>query len=206
MMTTSPFTKHLHVVFIALLLHAGLAAAQPAGQPKAPGAAAASDAALTAEVQKSIADYQLGPDDKVRVTVFDEGELSGEFSVSATGKIAMPLIGDIRAGGLTVDQLKDEVERALREGYLKDPKVNVEVTTFRPFYILGEVNKPALYPYTNGLSVLGAVATAGGFTYRANTHKVFIRRANEEKEREYPLTSITPVAPGDTIRIAERFF
>jgi polysaccharide export outer membrane protein len=78
--------------------------------------------------------------------------------------------------------------------------------TFRPFYILGEVQKPGEYPYTNGLTVLNAVATANGFTYRANTRKVFIKRADASTEEKFPLNSQTPVAPGDTIRIAERYF
>ncbi len=77
---------------------------------------------------------------------------------------------------------------------------------YRPFYILGEVNKPGEYPYTNGLTVLNAVAAAEGFTYRANKGRVFIKRAEGEKEEEFPLVGTTQVAPGDTIRIAERFF
>ena len=78
--------------------------------------------------------------------------------------------------------------------------------TYRPFYILGEVNKPGEYPYTNGLTVLNAVATANGFTYRANTHRVRIRRVGESEEKEYEITSTSAVAPGDTIRIRERLF
>ena len=169
-------------------------------------ASASTDAALQAQVQQTIAGYRLGPDDHVRVNVFDEPSVSGEFAVGSTGKISMPLIGDVQAQGLTIQQLQEEVLAKLREGYLKDPKVSAEMATYRPFYILGEVNHPALYPYSNGLTVLNAVATAGGFTYRANTKKIYIRRENEQKEAEYPLTSLTPVAPGDTIRIGERFF
>ena len=82
----------------------------------------------------------------------------------------------------------------------------MQVQKYRPFYILGEVTKPGEYPYTNGLTVLNAVATANGFTYRANTKKVMIKRANSNSEQELPLNSTTPVAPGDTIRIVERFF
>jgi polysaccharide export outer membrane protein len=107
---------------------------------------------------------------------------------------------------MTIPQFQKEVETALKNGYLKEPRVSVEVLNYRPFYILGEVTKPGEYPYTNGLTVQNAVATANGFTYRANTKKVFIKRADATEEREYPLTSNTQVAPGDTIRIAERFF
>lgn len=152
-------------------------------------------------------DYKLGAGDKVRIIVFGEDSLSGEFAVpGGNGVIAFPLIGDVTAGGLTVGQLQGQLEAKLKDGYLKDPHVSIEVLNYRPFYILGEVTKPGEYPYTNGLTVLNAVATANGFTYRADTRRVFIKRANEPLEREYPLTSMTPVAPGDTIRIKERFF
>jgi protein involved in polysaccharide export with SLBB domain len=150
--------------------------------------------------------YVLGSGDKVRITVFGEDTLSGEYLVPGEGNIAFPLIGGVRASGLTVDQLQKEIETKLRAGYLKDPRVSIEVLNYRPFYILGEVMKPGEYPYTNGLTVLNAVATANGFTYRADTRKVYIRRANGPNEVQYPLKTTTPVAPGDTIRIGERFF
>lgn len=107
---------------------------------------------------------------------------------------------------MTVRDFQTKVTTALADGYIRDPRVSAEVLNYRPFYILGEVNKPGEYPYTNGLTVLNAVATAGGFTYRANTKSVFIRRANEASEKAYPLSSVPAVAPGDTIRVAERFF
>ena len=112
----------------------------------------------------------------------------------------------MKAQGLTIPEIQSSIESALKEGYLRDPRVSVEVLNYRPFYILGEVETPGEYPYTNGLSVLNAVATAGGFTYRANNKRVFIKRSDTDDEREYPLTPLTPVAPGDTIRITERFF
>ncbi len=138
--------------------------------------------------------------------VFGEDALSGQFSVGSTGKMAMPLIGDVQAAGMTITQLQTEIADALKQGYLKDPKVSAEVMTYRPFYILGEVNKPGTYPYTTGLTVQNAVATANGYTYRANTKKVFIKRESEKDEKAYPLSSTIPVAPGDTIRIGERLF
>ena len=103
-------------------------------------------------------------------------------------------------------ELQLEIQQAYQNGYLKDPKVSAEVLNYRPFYILGEVMKPGTYPFENGLTVLKAVATAEGFTYRANTKRVYIKRPEETDEHEYPLTSTTLVAPGDTIRIGERFF
>ncbi len=151
-------------------------------------------------------EYHLGSGDKVRIIVFGEESLTGEFFVSAAGTISFPLIGDISAEGLTIPQLQKAVESKLADGYLKQPRVSAEVLNYRPFYILGEVMKPGEYPYTSGLTVLNAVATAEGFTYRADTHKVYIKRATSLGEHEFPLTTATPVQPGDTIRIGERFF
>jgi polysaccharide export outer membrane protein len=151
-------------------------------------------------------DYLLGPADKVRVTVYGEPSLSGEFFVTGSGLMSLPLIGEIKAGGMTVGQFQQAVQRALSDGYLKDPRVSAEVLTFRPFYILGEVEKPGTYPYTSGLTVLNAVATAGGFTYRADKKNVWIKHNGETKENKSELTPSIVVAPGDTIRIGERFF
>lgn len=153
-----------------------------------------------------IDDYRLGAGDKVRVNVFGEEALTGEFLVSGGGMISLPLVGDIRAAGLTVAEFQRAVEEGLKQGYLLDPKVSAEVLTYRPFFVLGEVGSPGTYPYTNGLTVLNAVATAGGFTYRADTKRVFIRRGGGGDEEVYRLTTSTAVAPGDTIRIGERFF
>jgi len=151
-------------------------------------------------------DYLLGPGDKVRVTVFGEESLSGEFFVTGSGLMSLPLIGEVKAGGITVGQFQQVVQNALSDGYLKDPRVSAEVLTFRPFYILGEVDKPGTYPYTSGLTVLNAVATAGGFTYRADKRVVWIKHNGETTESKGELTPSVTVAPGDTIRIGERFF
>lgn len=151
-------------------------------------------------------EYLLGPRDKLRIIVYGEEGLSGEFFVSGGGKVSFPLIGEVQAAGLTVQAFQNGLQDALRRGYLKDPRVSAEVLTYRPYYILGEVNKPGEYTYSNGLNVLNAVATAGGFTYRAQQNRVYIRRAQEASERAYPLTSELRVSPGDTIRIGERFF
>ncbi len=159
-----------------------------------------------ADVRRVIEGYKLGPDDHVKVVVFGEDTLTGDFAVGGTGKISMPLIGDLQAAGLTVQELTAEIGKALSDGYLKDPKVSVEIIVYRPFFILGEVNKPGTYPYTNALTIQNAVATAGGYTYRANTHKVFIKHEGDKNEREIPLSGTVPVAPGDTIRVGERLF
>jgi polysaccharide export outer membrane protein len=175
-------------------------------QGPAPVAAAPMQAAPENVVAAPTFEYRLGSGDKVRVIVFGEESLSGEFVVSGSGKVALPLIGETQAAGLTIGQFQAEIEKALRDGYLKDPRVSAEVLNYRPFYILGEVKKPGEYPYTNGLTVQNAVARAEGFTYRADQRRVFIKHANETVERQFALSPSTPVAPGDTIRITERFF
>ena len=153
-----------------------------------------------------IEEYRLGVADKVRVTVFGEAALTGEFLVGGNGKISLPLIGETQAGGLTIAEFQEEVATALRDGFITDPRVSAEILNYRPFYILGEVSNPGEYPYTNNLTVLNAVATAGGFTYRADNRRVFIKRGAGDGEEEFPLTTSTRVAPGDTIRIRERLF
>jgi polysaccharide export outer membrane protein len=153
-----------------------------------------------------IEEYRLGVADKVRVSVFGETALTGEFTVGGNGKVSLPLIGETQASGLTIAEFQTEVADALRNGFIREPRVSAEVLTYRPFYILGEVNTPGEYPYTNSLTVLNAVATAGGFTYRADNRRVFIKRADADGEEEFPLTTTTRVAPGDTIRIRERLF
>lgn len=150
--------------------------------------------------------YRLGAGDKVRVTVFGEDNLSGQFTVSSSGLLSFSLIGDMRADGLTLDQLIETITKRLRDGYVRDPQVSAEVLTYRPFYILGEVNKPGEYPYVAGLTIVKAVATAGGFTYRANTRRVFLRRGAKGKELAVAPSSESIVQPDDVIRVAERWF
>ena len=152
------------------------------------------------------ASYKLGPGDKLRVITFGETDLTGEFTVNEIGRIALPLVGEIPAGGLTIAQFNAEVIAALGNGYLKNPRVSVEVLNYRPYYILGEINKPGEYPFISGLTVTNAVATAGGFTYRANIHRVYLRGQRDTREQVVPLTGTTLVHPGDTIRIGERLF
>ncbi|WP_295705563.1 polysaccharide biosynthesis/export family protein [uncultured Brevundimonas sp.] len=172
----------------------------------AAAAAAPTSAAPLQTSERTVPEYRLGSGDRVRVTVFGEEALGGTFVVDGAGAASLPLIGEVRAGGLTVAEFRDAVTAALRDGYLHEPRVSAEVVNHRPFYILGEVNRPGEYPYAAGLTVMNAAATAGGFTYRANTRRVFIKRADDTAEQAHPLTGSTPVAPGDTLRIGERYF
>lgn len=151
--------------------------------------------------------YQLGPGDRLRITVFGEEELTGEYQVGANGTLAFPLVGEVPAANMTPQQFASALATRLRQGYLREPHVAASVIGYRPFYILGEVQTPGTYPYAANIDVLSAVAIAGGFTYRANRGRVFIRRAGENEERAYRLRDeAVRVFPGDTVRIGERFF
>jgi polysaccharide biosynthesis/export protein len=162
---------------------------------------------LQANATSVASGYQLGTGDKLRVTVFGEQALSGEFEVDSTGVASLPLVGQVKAAGMTPRQFEEALTATFKNGgYLRDPKVSVEVLNYRPYYILGEVQKPGEYPYKNGLNVMSAVATAGGFTYRASPGTVEIQRAGEVKGKRYPLTTTVPVFPGDIVRIPERYF
>lgn len=150
--------------------------------------------------------YRLGPGDKVHVTVFGEADLTGDFEVSGTGHIAFPLIGEVHAAGLTASQLGDSLSAKLANGYLKNPRVAVEVSTYRPFYVIGQVNKPGSYPYSNGMTAINAVAMAGGFTPSASDDYVYVRHAGQAREVRMPANDVTEIEPGDVVRVRESAF
>jgi polysaccharide export outer membrane protein len=152
------------------------------------------------------APYTLGSGDRVRVIVFGQEALSNSYSVDGSGHIEMPLIGVVAAQGKTTAALGRDIEAKLRDGFLRDPHVSVEVEAFRPFFVLGEVTTPGQYPYVNGMTAETAVAIAGGFTPRAYKDTVDVTRmvngvqVNGQEPIKYP------VQPGDTIVVRERFF
>ncbi|WP_232495444.1 polysaccharide biosynthesis/export family protein [Novosphingobium kaempferiae] len=150
--------------------------------------------------------YALGAGDKLRITVYGEEKLTGEYLVDGTGAIAFPLIGSVQAKGVTASALAERLTAALGKGYLDNPSIAIEVLNFRPYYILGEVNKPGEYPFVDGLTVFSAVAKSEGFTYRADEGRVYIRHKDGTSESLYRLDGMTPVMPGDTVRILERRF
>lgn len=162
----------------------------------------------SAGAEESLAtSYKLGAGDKFRLIVFNEPTLSGqEFQVNSDGDASLPLIGPVHVTGMTTRAAEEMITGRYAAGFLKNPKVNIDITDFRPFYILGEVKKPGEYPYANGMTVLNAAALAEGFTYRANTKRVYIRHNGGGPEQIVPLVANTPVLPGDTVRIVERFF
>jgi polysaccharide export outer membrane protein len=164
-------------------------------------------AAATTGGEAGVEGYRLGAGDRVRVTVFRHVDLSGEFQLDGEGFFAMPLVGEIQGGGLNSRQLETEIEKRLKDGgYLVNPQVGVEVLNYRPFYIIGEVNNPGSYQYVNGMTVINAVALAGGFTYRADQGDIIINRGGSQGPEVEDVMLDTEVLPGDIINVTERFF
>lgn len=189
---------------LALSLIGGVATAQSAAQMAGGDAGAERPGGRRGDLPTY--SYALSGGDKIRVIVFGEPGLGGDYTIGGSGFLALPLIGEVDAKGLTSTELQDRIAARLADGYLKEPRVAIEVLNARPFYILGEVNRPGEYPFANGLTVEGAVAQAGGYTYRAKTRKVLIQHAGEGESTLYRLNGTTVVRPGDTIRIKERTF
>ena len=150
-------------------------------------------------------EYSLGTGDGLRVTVFGHEDLSGEFEVDSSGRVTLPLIGDLLVVSRTLDNVEQLIVSALKPDYLKNPQVSVEIISYRPFYIIGEIASPGSYPYVGGMRVINAVAMAGGFTYRAVEDDLLITRAKGNGKQEQ-VRQGTPVFPGDVIKVAERFF
>jgi polysaccharide biosynthesis/export protein len=150
--------------------------------------------------------YTLGTGDRLRVIVFGQDGLSNTYTVDTVGMVSIPLIGTVNANGQTTRGLEQAIIGKLRTGFLRDPKVSVEIDQFRPFFILGEVTTSGQFQYVNGMTVQTAVAIAGGFQPRANRHAADITRVigGEVVTGRVPLDS--PVRPGDTVTIRERFF
>ena len=151
-------------------------------------------------------DYQLGPGDLLRIVVFGHEDLSGEFEVKGTGHVSLPLIREVKAAGLTLRQFEQAVIDSLKPDFLLNPRVSVDVLNYRPFYIIGEVKRPGSYPYVNGMTVVNAIALAGGYTYRAQENEVLITRERDAGRKQEPADHQTVVLPGDVIEVPERFW
>jgi|SRR5579875_927969 len=147
----------------------------------------------------------LQPGEKVHVLVYDEPTLTGDYVIDPSGYLAMPVVGSLAVAGMTPKQLQDRLVGALQAAHIKDPNVTVEVTEFRPFYILGEVDKPGAYPYVGGLNVMSAIAIAGGQTYRADQSHVLIQHVGETAMHSYDLNWPIPILPGDIIQVPRRY-
>lgn len=152
-------------------------------------------------------EYRLGPGDRMSVKVFGQSDVSGEFEIATDGSVSMPLVGQVQALNRTVGEFRDLVTKVLDEKYIVDPKVSVEVTNYRPFFILGQVNNAGSFPYRSGMNMRMAVALAGGYTRRASEEPmIVIRRDDEGKQSRYWAHQDTPVLPGDTIEVRRRVF
>ena len=151
--------------------------------------------------------YHLGGGDQIRIITFGEDQLTGEFRVDDQGRIAVPLLGGIVAAGLSPQELETSMAQALRKrNLLRDPSVSVEVLAYRPIFVLGEVAKPGQYPYQPGMTVLTAVAIAGGFTYRGVQDYASVIRTTGGNSVEGKAAPGSFVAPGDVIKVFERRF
>lgn len=190
----------INVAVLALAFFSALTLGACATDEVLPTGSAAYSAATGQE-------YKLGPGDKVRVNVYGEEALSGEFLIANNGVVALPLIGSVPAGGLTPEAFQETITAHLvATNMVREPRVSANVIEYRPFFILGEVNEPGQYTYSVGLTVTKAVATAGGFTYRANKAVVFVTREGTAIEHPVSITAATRIGPGDTVRIGERMF
>jgi protein involved in polysaccharide export with SLBB domain len=156
---------------------------------------------------KGPGDYKLGAKDRVRIIVLGQDKLTGEYVLDGNGVLAFPLVGQLQANGMTPGQLEKAIVAKLDPDYIRNPSVSVEVLSRRPFFILGEVQRPGSYPHMSEINVLTAVATAGGFTYRARESQFYIKRLDHDgKMVRVPATGETLVRPGDIVQVKERYF
>lgn len=151
-------------------------------------------------------EYRLGPGDKLKIVVFGHADVSGEFVLDGSGNVALPLVGQYKASAQTVTELQDALQKTLNDQYIVNPRVSIEVLNYRPFFILGEVNKPGSYPYVAGIDVIQAVALGGGYTRRAKTSSVRVTRDTREGRVVLSLPPEAPVLPGDTLEVQRRLF
>lgn len=148
----------------------------------------------------------LGPGDRVRVSVFGDDRMTTETEIDSTGEIAVPLVGRVRAEGMTAAEVETALTGRLRREVINDPRVTVQAVKLRQVYVMGEVQKPGGYDFGGPLTVLDAVALAGGFTYRANTDRITVRRTRGGDRAPHAASASTPLLPGDVIEIGERWF
>lgn len=151
--------------------------------------------------------YRLNPGDKMRIIVYGQNHLTGDYSLDNAGMLSFPLAGQIRAAGMTPGELERTIKSKLDPDYIRGASVSVEVASKRPFYIIGEIRNPGSYPYVSGISVFNAVALAGGYTYRARENSFYIKRTDKNGQIVRVVAdSNTVIRPGDTILVRERYF
>jgi polysaccharide export outer membrane protein len=172
----------------------------------APAPTVAPDANAAHSAPSTAPELRLSGGDKVRVLVYGEDKISGDYQIDSGGFLSIPLAGTVQGAGLTKIELEQALTQKLKSEYLRNPKVTVEVISYRPFYVLGEVKSPGEYQFRSGLNVLSAIAIAGGATYRAKDSTVMIQRFGSTELKEYPQSPTVLVMPGDVVRVPERFF
>lgn len=156
---------------------------------------------------QTLSDYRLGSGDKIKITVYDEQDLSMEIRLSDAGTISYPFLGEIQVAGLTVGQLESKISQGLQGDYLVHPEVSVAIEEYRQFYIHGEVKQPGGFPYVPGITLRKAIALAGGFTERASHSKIYVIHDNARATGEGdPIKLDDEINPGDTITVEQSFF
>jgi polysaccharide biosynthesis/export protein len=150
--------------------------------------------------------YHLDAGDRLRVVVYGQEGLTNTYAIDAGGAITMPLIGAVPARGRTTAGLAAEISAKLRRGFIREPSVAVEIESYRPFFILGEVAAPGQYPYVPNMTVESAVAIAGGFSPRARRDRVTLTHTDASGPARFVVPSGTPLSPGDTVLVGERWF
>jgi polysaccharide export outer membrane protein len=183
-----------------------LAVAFALGGCGAAGLGAATQEDMDATAAAAIATPRFQGGEKIKITVYNEPSLSGDYDIDPNGVISLPLAGTVRAVGLTQVQLEQELAKKFRTEYLRNPRVTVAILQYRSVFIVGEVEKQGEYPYKPGLNVLTGMAMAGGGTYRANRNYVLIQHFGEKGMKEYPQSATSMILPGDLIKVPERYF
>ena len=205
--TSTSLVKLLRTGALAALLTVGACADNDVTPIVADGSS--SQALSLAPTRGGVAtttDYRLGPNDRTRIIVFGQPTLTGEFVLDGNGMLSYPLVGNIDARGMTPSELQATIAKKLDKDWVNNPSVSVEVSTRRPFYVVGEVQKPGSYPYVTDMNVLTAVATAGGQTYRANMGNFYIKRKQDGRVVRVVATQESQLQPGDTVVVRERYF
>lgn len=192
-MTKKNIIKHISGKALALLLTCALSACVTTGT-------------RTVEVPDRTTDYVLGVGDNLRISVYGEEQITGEYKVDAKGAISLPLIKDVQAAGSTAAELEQAITDKLDPEYLVDPRVSVAVTNYRPIYVLGEVQQPGQYEFAPDMTALQAVASAGGYTYRGNEDTVEITRHVKGALKTFTVDQTTMIKPGDTLVVKRRWF
>ncbi len=170
--------------------------------------------ALVEQENKLPAIGELGAGDKFQLTVHNEEQLSGEFTVSSEGTISYPYLGKIEVSGKTCSDLETELATGLSDGYLNQPSVRCAITEYnsKRIFIFGEVNAPGSFPYRSNITIIEAMALAGGFSTQADTNRTKLSRVinGTEIQVQVPVQEIVEgrsrnikLLPGDIVFIPE---